>query len=73
MNEMFDMTPERAIELDAEARWILRLNDRGGYTVPTAGLYPYQWNWDSAFAAYGFAAFEPIFCRDVFIEQVFIN
>jgi len=58
MNEMFDMTPERAIELDAEARRILRLNDRGGYTVPTAGLYPYQWNWDSAFAAYGFAAFD---------------
>ncbi|WP_372529935.1 hypothetical protein [Nioella sp.] len=55
---MFDMTPERAIELDAEARRILRLNDRGGYTVPTAGLYPYQWNWDSAFAAYGFAAFD---------------
>jgi len=40
---------------DAEAREILRLNDRGGYTVPTAGLYPYQWNWDSVFAAYGFA------------------
>ena len=58
MNEMFDMTPERAIELDAEARRILLLNDRGGYTVPTAGLYPYQWNWDSAFAAYGFAAFD---------------
>ncbi len=34
---------------------ILRDNDRGGYTVPTAGLYPYQWNWDSIFAALGFA------------------
>ncbi len=43
--------------LDAEARRILNLNDRGGYTVPTDGLYPYQWNWDSAFAAYGFAQF----------------
>ena len=40
---------------DAEAREILRMNDRGGYTVPTAGLYPYQWNWDSVFAAIGFA------------------
>ena len=30
-------------------------NDRGGYTVPTEGLYPYQWNWDSAFVALGFA------------------
>lgn len=43
--------------LDQAARDILRLNDRGGYTVPTEGLYPYQWNWDSAFAAMGFAQF----------------
>lgn len=40
---------------DSEAREILKGNDRGGYTVPTHGLYPYQWNWDSAFAALGFA------------------
>ena len=40
---------------DEEARAILKANDRGGYTVPTAGLYPYQWNWDSVFAALGFA------------------
>jgi hypothetical protein len=26
--------------------------------VPTEGLYPYQWNWDSAFAGLGFAAFD---------------
>ncbi|WP_415919706.1 MGH1-like glycoside hydrolase domain-containing protein [Tateyamaria sp. SN6-1] len=43
---------------DEEARGILARNDRGGYTIPTAGLYPYQWNWDSAFAAMGFAAFD---------------
>jgi hypothetical protein len=42
-------------DLDAQARAILRGNDRGGYTVPTDGLYPYQWNWDSVFAAMGFA------------------
>lgn len=42
-------------ELDDQARAILAGNDRGGYTVPTAGLYPYQWNWDSVFAAAGFA------------------
>jgi len=41
--------------LDDEARAILATNDRGGYTVPTHGLYPYQWNWDSVFAAIGFA------------------
>jgi len=43
---------------DEQAREILRTNDRGGYTVPTAGLYPYQWNWDSVFAAWGFATFD---------------
>ncbi|MEM9232476.1 MAG: trehalase family glycosidase [Pseudomonadota bacterium] len=46
------------ISLDQQARAILAANDRGGYTVPTAGLYPYQWNWDSAFAAWGFAQFD---------------
>lgn len=44
--------------LDEQARAILRGNDKGGYTVPTAGLYPYQWNWDSVFAAWGFATFD---------------
>jgi len=44
--------------LDRRAREILGENDRGGYTVPTAGLYPFQWNWDSAFAALGFATFD---------------
>ncbi len=43
---------------DAEAQDILRGNDRGGYTVPTEGLYPYQWNWDSAICAFGFGAFD---------------
>ncbi len=42
----------------ARARQIMVENDRGGYTVPTAGLYPYQWNWDSAFAVLGFACFD---------------
>lgn len=45
-------------DLTARATEILRGNDRGGYTVPTHGLYPYQWNWDSAFAAWGFSAFD---------------
>jgi mannosylglycerate hydrolase len=42
----------------ADAQAILRANDRGGYTVPTAGLYPYQWNWDSAFCALGWMTFD---------------
>ncbi|MCF4098316.1 MGH1-like glycoside hydrolase domain-containing protein [Maritalea mediterranea] len=45
-------------DLDKQARDILKQNDRGGYTIPTKGLYPYQWNWDSAFAALGFAQFD---------------
>ena len=32
---------------------ILRENDRGTYTVPTHGLYPFQWNWDSCLTAIG--------------------
>ncbi|MBF9044648.1 hypothetical protein HKCCE4037_14990 [Rhodobacterales bacterium HKCCE4037] len=55
MTDLADINPD---PLDEEARRILRLNDKGGYTVPTAGLYPYQWNWDSAFAALGFATFD---------------
>ncbi|MEL6243517.1 MAG: trehalase family glycosidase [Pseudomonadota bacterium] len=45
-------------DLNEKARQILRNNDRGGYTVPTDGLYPYQWNWDSVFVALGFATFD---------------
>jgi len=44
--------------IDARAREILQQNDQGDYTIPTAGLYPYQWNWDSAFVATGFATFD---------------
>ena len=55
MTDMKQLTRE---DLNAQARAILHANDRGGYTIPTAGLYPYQWNWDSAFAAAGFAAFD---------------
>ena len=40
------------------ARAILRANDRGGYTVPTARLYPFQWNWDSGLVAMGWATFD---------------
>lgn len=45
-------------DLTRQAIAILWANDRGGYTVPTPGLYPYQWNWDSAFVALGFAEFD---------------
>lgn len=45
-------------DLDTTARAILTENDQGGYTIPTKGLYPYQWNWDSVFVALGFATFD---------------
>lgn len=32
---------------------ILKENDRGTYSVPTKGLYPFQWNWDSCLTALG--------------------
>lgn len=34
---------------------VLAANDRGRFTVPTAPLYPYQWMWDSAWIALGWA------------------
>ena len=42
----------KAIDLK-QAADILRKNDRGGYTVPTDGLYPFAWSWDSAITALG--------------------
>jgi hypothetical protein len=41
-----------------KAQAVLRANDKGGYTVPTARLYPFQWNWDSAFVAMGWQTFD---------------
>lgn len=35
------------------AATVLSENDRGTYTVPTKGLYPFQWNWDSCLTALG--------------------
>lgn len=37
---------------------ILRENDRGTYTIPTKGLYPFQWNWDSCLTALGQSHFD---------------
>ena len=45
----------REIDLDQRAIEILRENEWGDYTLPTKGLYPYQWNWDSMFVALGFS------------------
>lgn len=45
-------------KLIEDAKAILRENDRGTYTVPTRGLYPFQWNWDSCLSALGFGHFD---------------
>jgi len=52
------MDETTTVDLDEAARDILRANDRGGYTVPNGRVYPFQWNWDSAFVALGFDAFD---------------
>lgn len=41
-----------------KAQEILVENDLGGYTIPTHGLYPFQWNWDAAITALGWAKFD---------------
>ena len=41
-----------------QAEQVLWQNDRGHYTVPTHGLYPFQWNWDSCLSALGMAHFD---------------
>ncbi len=45
-------------DLSQKARNILKANDQGGYTVPHAKIYPFQWNWDSAFCALGWMTFD---------------
>ncbi|WP_136590558.1 MGH1-like glycoside hydrolase domain-containing protein [Salinigranum halophilum] len=50
--------PSRA-ERRAEAIDVLDANRRDGYTIPSSTLYPFQWNWDSAFIAIGLAGVDP--------------
>ena len=45
-------------ELIQKAYGILQDNDKGKYTIPTKGLYPFQWNWDSCLTALGFSHFD---------------
>ena len=49
-----DQTPNIEETRRREALEILARNDRGEHSVPTHGLYPVQFNWDSAFAAVGY-------------------
>lgn len=38
---------------------VLRENDTGRFVKPSPRLYPYQWNWDSAFVVIGLAGVDP--------------
>lgn len=31
----------------------------GGFTKPSQAMYPFQWNWDAGFIAYGYTHFDP--------------
>ncbi|MDQ3671166.1 MAG: glycoside hydrolase [Actinomycetota bacterium] len=42
-----------------QARALLAANDMGPFVRPGKELYPYQWNWDSAFVAIGLAHVDP--------------
>lgn len=45
--------------MHALASSTLETNWRDGYTIPSARLYPFQWNWDSGFIALGLAWSHP--------------
>ncbi len=51
-------TPAHRADLLAQARAVLDANWRDGFTVPSARQYPYQWSWDSAFIAMGYARYD---------------
>ena len=50
---MMEMNRDEQQSMFKQAVDVLLKNDRGDYTVPTSGLYPFQWNWDSCLVALG--------------------
>lgn len=46
-----NLTGSETAELEEAARAVLDDNWLGASTVPSPGLYPHQWSWDSAFVA----------------------
>ncbi|MFD2052169.1 trehalase family glycosidase [Mesorhizobium calcicola] len=52
------MTASATNDIIARAVEVLKENDQGAYTVPTKGLYPFQWNWDSCLTALGLAHYD---------------
>merc|ERR1711871_654313 len=41
-----------------KARKIIKNNNIDNYTIPCKKLYPFQWNWDSAFSALGIYTYD---------------
>jgi hypothetical protein len=52
-NNISSINPKNVQALIVKAQSVLDDNDRGKYTVPSAGLYPHQVLWDSCFVAIG--------------------
>lgn len=50
--------PDDRSDLLRRAREVLDANWRGSFSVPALRQYPYQWSWDSAFIAIGYAHFD---------------
>ncbi|MFI1163354.1 MGH1-like glycoside hydrolase domain-containing protein [Streptomyces sp. NPDC020801] len=55
----YDPPPTRS-SLAVRAARVLADNWTGGSTVPSRGLYPHQWSWDSAFIAVGLRHVSPL-------------
>lgn len=45
-------------DLKKKAKKIIKNNSRGNFTIPCDTLYPFQWNWDSAFSALGIFSYD---------------
>ncbi|MFJ3333192.1 MGH1-like glycoside hydrolase domain-containing protein [Streptomyces sp. NPDC086766] len=52
--------PSAPDPLHVRAARVLEDNWTGGSTVPSRGLYPHQWSWDSAFIAVGLRHISPL-------------
>ncbi|MFF0199569.1 trehalase family glycosidase [Streptomyces sp. NPDC005017] len=55
----YDRPPRAGVLHDRAAR-VLEENWTGSSTVPSRGLYPHQWSWDSAFIAIGLRHISPL-------------
>jgi hypothetical protein len=50
--------PDTVGKYISKAQAVLNKNWSGSYTIPSASLYPHQWNWDSGFIAIGYSHYD---------------